>query len=303
MHRSGTSLAARALDLLGLSLGDPDRLQPPGRDNPAGYWENRFVTELDDEVLAQLGGSWDQPPVLSPGWELDPALDPFRDRARTVLAEAFGPDEADGGSPTTVRGFKDPRLSVLLPFWRTVTPVDTTVVLVRHPNDVAASLGTRNHFDPAHSVLLWLRYLLAATTNDPGHLLVDHRAFFTDLPDTLRRLAAHVGLPAPTDERVAAVAAHLDDGLHHHRSTAIDDDNPVVALGLAVWNDGDVDLGVVPPLVAAAIGDGWLRSPGDDEALRTARAEVVELTERLRRRKRERLAAATGGTSTDAADD
>ncbi len=90
MHRSGTSLAARALDLLGVSLGDPDRLQPAGRDNPAGYWENRYVTELDDELLAALGGSWDQPPVLTPGWEADPALDELRDRARGVLGDAFG---------------------------------------------------------------------------------------------------------------------------------------------------------------------------------------------------------------------
>jgi hypothetical protein len=255
------------------------------------------VTELDDEVLAALGGSWDRPPVLTAGWEHEPALEPFRSRARQVLDEAFGVPADDKAE---VHAFKDPRLSLLLPFWRTVTPIATTVVLVRHPHDVAASLATRNGFEPSQAVVLWLRYLLAATANDPGHLLIDHQRFFDDLPATLQRLAAHVGIDPPTAQAVAAISDHLDEGLHHHRSSVTDpanDDNPVVALGDAVWNGGDVDLGRLDPALAAAIRDGWLRAPADDEALTRARAEVVELTERLRRRKRERMAAATGAAS------
>ena len=72
MHRSGTSLAARMLSLLGVSLGAPEGLLPPGPDNPAGYWENKSIQEFDDELLADRGGAWDQPPVLVPGWEQRP---------------------------------------------------------------------------------------------------------------------------------------------------------------------------------------------------------------------------------------
>src|SRR4051812_19396084 len=85
MHRSGTSLAARAMDLLGVSLGEQDQLLAPGGDNPAGYWENRFLQEFDDALLARLGGVWDQPPVLPHGWETDPDLDPFRAEAAELL--------------------------------------------------------------------------------------------------------------------------------------------------------------------------------------------------------------------------
>src|SRR3954453_22283434 len=81
MHRSGTSLAARAVNLLGVSFGSADSLLRPGPDNPAGDWENRAMKELDDELLAALGGSWDQPPVLAAGWERDTALDELAERA------------------------------------------------------------------------------------------------------------------------------------------------------------------------------------------------------------------------------
>lgn len=176
-----------------------------------------------------------------------------------------------------------------------MTPITATVVLVRHPDDVAASLASRNGFAPATSVCLWLRYLLAATANDPHHLVVDHQAFFDALPAVTGDLARHLGLPEPDAATLASIRSHLDDGLHHHRThAATPADNPIVALGRAVWNDGAIDLGAIDPLTAAAVRDGWLRPPADGEALTQARAQVVELTERLRRRKRERLAAADG---------
>ena len=52
----------------------PNGMLRPGPDNPKGYFEVQSVVQLDDEVLAHLGGAWDQPPVLDPGWELDPGL-------------------------------------------------------------------------------------------------------------------------------------------------------------------------------------------------------------------------------------
>ena len=46
MHRSGTSFTAKAIQLLGASLGGPEGLMAPGPDNPSGYWENRDIKEL-----------------------------------------------------------------------------------------------------------------------------------------------------------------------------------------------------------------------------------------------------------------
>ena len=119
----------------------------PGPDNPAGYWENRAVKELDDELLAHLGGAWDQPPLLEPGWALDPGLDPFRERALEILGRDLARPSSGGGP----MGCKEPRLCLLHPFWRTVVAISHTVVVVRHPVEVVASLRRRNGMEPGQA--------------------------------------------------------------------------------------------------------------------------------------------------------
>jgi len=289
MHRSGTSFTARALQLLGVSLGAAGSLMAPGPDNPAGYFENRDIKELNDGVLAHLGGSWDQPPVLERGWEQDGSLDSLRSSASDVRGDAFGPPPSESG----LIGWKDPRLSLLLPFWRTVTPIETTIVVVRDPAEVTASLRARNGIEPPQAAMLWLRYLFAATANDPDHLLVLDRDFFVDLPGTLSAVAAHLGLPPPDQGVTADAREHLDPSLRHHVAATADsaNDNPLVALAAKVWNRGSVDLDVVSGDVAEAIRWGWLRPPIDGELLARARAEAVELRDRIRRRRRQERAA------------
>jgi len=166
MHRSGTSFIAGALRFLGVSLGAPDRLMRPGPDNPKGYFEVQSLMQLDDELLAQLGGAWDQPPVLDQGWEHAPDLDPFRERAAEILVDTFGPP----GVWAPVIAWKDPRLSLLLPFWRTVTDVETTIVVVRDPVEVAASLGARKYpVGASQAASLWLTSRPETTTSQPSN--------------------------------------------------------------------------------------------------------------------------------------
>jgi len=282
MHRSGTSFIAGALRFLGVSLGDPARWLKPGPDNPLGYFEIAAIVQLDDEVLADLGGAWDQPPVLDPGWEHDEGLDPFRARAAEILVETFGPVADRPG----MIAWKDPRLSLLLPFWQTVTPITTTIVVVRDPVEVIASLGARRYaVGAAQAASLWLRYVFSAMANDPGALVVRHTEIFDDLPGTLARLAGHLGLPAPGPEQEESVRAHLDTELRHHDAleTGAALENPLLDLARAIWNGGQVDLGAVPPRVADLLGRGWLRPPLDGELLARARADVVAARETLRK--------------------
>jgi hypothetical protein len=285
MHRSGTSFVASALRAFRISLGDPDRLMRPGPDNPAGYYELQSILDLNQEVLAHLGGAWDAPPVLDPGWEHAPGLDPFRARALRILDDSFG---TSGERPSLI-AFKDPRLSLLLPLWRLVTPIATTIVLVRDPAEVAASLSARQYrVDGPQAAGLWLRYLFAATANDPGHLLVRYGDVFDNLPRILRTIAAHLGIPAPSADAEASALAQLDPSLRHYREPrSAGPDDPLMAVARAVWNDGAVDLGLLPPAVTEALARGWLRPPVDSELLARARAMTVKLQETVRQRDRQ----------------
>jgi len=289
MHRSGTSLLARVASLLGVDLGAPDALMGPGPDNPAGYWENRAVKELDDELLAHLGGAWDQPPLLESGWPLDPGLDPFRERALEILGRDLArPSSADG--PT---GCKEPRLCLLHPFWRTVVTISHTVVVVRHPVEVVASLRRRNGMEPGQGAILWLRYLLAVTAEPALLLRLDD---LTDQPDeTAARIAAHLGLPEPARDRLDEVRASHDPALLHRGAGALAPTDPAPSspnldLAMVVWNDGEIDVTALPDALRAALAQGWLGPPENRAALDAARAESVELREKLRKWHRRRKA-------------
>lgn len=257
----------------------------PGPDNPVGYFEVQSIMELNEQLLAHLGGAWDQPPVLDPGWERDEGLDELRGRAALVLDDVFGPVQERPG----LIGWKDPRLSLVLPFWRTVTPIATTIVMVRDPVQVAASLAARKYpVGAPQAAALWLRYVFSATGNDAGHLLLRYDDAFEDLPGTLATVAEHLGLPAPDDDAIVAARAGLDRGLRHYeeRSTAGWVNNPLMAIASAVWKGGEVDLGAVSETVATAFARGWLRPPIDSVLLDRARADAVNLRETLRQRNR-----------------
>ncbi len=232
--------------------------------------------------------TWAAPGTSRPPWAWDgPTIlgstrsGPGRRRSWSTTSVRSAP-----GDPGRLIGFKDPRVSLLLPFWRTVVSVRTTVVVVRAPAEVAGSLMRRNGIEPPQSALLWLRYVLGAAGNDPGHLLVVQHDFFDQLGPTLIRLADHLGLPRPTPAVEAEVAAHLDVDLQHGATADAGDwaANPLVELAERVWNGGRPDLDALDPILTRALVEGWLRPPVESQALARARAEAVSFKEQLKRR-------------------
>jgi hypothetical protein len=63
MHRSGTSLITALLQSLGAHLGPPEHMMKPQPDNPRGFYEHQLLNDIDEEILARLGGTWSEPPV------------------------------------------------------------------------------------------------------------------------------------------------------------------------------------------------------------------------------------------------
>ena len=154
MHRSGTSVLTGVLGGLGLTLPRPDDRWEPLPSNPE-HFESRSMVTFDDDLLAELGGSWDGPPHLAPGWEEHPELLAFDDHARAVAGEAY-----PGSGPAV---WKDPRSCLLLPYWRRLLPQPLLAVLMwRDPREVARSLRQRDGFSLALGAALWEHYNRAA---------------------------------------------------------------------------------------------------------------------------------------------
>ena len=217
MHRSGTSMATRLLNLCGLHLGDPRRLLKAQADNPQGFWENLDFVTLDDRILARMDGAWDLPPANPAA---DPALlEEFRAAATdcAAAASAGAPESAAAGA----WGWKDPRCSLLLPFWASVLPGLKVVICLRDPAEVAASLSRRNGFSARLGLHLWQRYnerLEQDLRADPGiESVVTHYEALLACPEQeLRRLTDWLGWPV-ADEAIAEACASVKPELRHHR--------------------------------------------------------------------------------------
>lgn len=218
MHRSGTSLATRILDILGVYLGREEDLLHPLADNPKGFWEHRPLMEVNDEMLSRLGGSWDDPPTFPSGWASGSELEDLRQRAKIIIQKDFADAE--------VWGWKDPRNCLTLPFWQQLLPPMRYVICLRHPIDVARSLERRNDFSYDQGIYLWLAYLKSALeyTADPPRYLVFFETLMENREQEVQHLARFLGKPelAEQSEVQSAVQDFIDEDLWHHRVATID---------------------------------------------------------------------------------
>lgn len=160
---------------------------PPQSDNPDGFWEHLGFVALNDELLDALGGAWDLPPKTNENLS-DKRLDPLRMKAQ-LLIEKF--DSA------TVWGWKDPRNSLILPFWEHLLPGLRTLIIVRNPLEVAYSMRKRNGTSYAFGLRLWEIYnrRLIEEAGKPDRLVTHYDLFFENPENELRRIANFIGLP------------------------------------------------------------------------------------------------------------
>jgi hypothetical protein len=201
MHRSGTSMVALLLADCGLYLGHERDLMPPAPDNPAGFGENVRFVELNEQLLAALGGRWDALPEFSAGWLESNDVTVLRARAEQ-LVQSFA-----GFEPW---GWKDPRSSVTFPFWERIAGPLEVVVCIRDPLEVALSLQRRNGVSLDFGLALWLAYneRIVATTSAGSRIVSHYDAFFRSPRHEVERVAAFIDLPVDgeTLERAAGRA-------------------------------------------------------------------------------------------------
>jgi hypothetical protein len=276
MHRSGTSLVASLLRLLGVFLGDEDDFIPADQDNPQGFWERRGVISLNNLVLRAGDAAWDR--VAS----FDAAR--IRGRFRRRFAEGAAPLVRTLDARGTW-AIKDPRLCLTLPLWRPLCPHAACVVALRHPIEVASSLERRDRIPLATGVALWERYTRSALLASDGlprtALLFDD--LFAGPEETAGRLRAFLAARRDIELRPVsdeAVRGHVNPAERHHRvADELSDMGCLLEPQRALWRI--LSTGVLPP--AAEI------SRMTPEALDLLRGYEREALRRLPWRRRLRI--------------
>ena len=210
-HRSGTSAITGLINALGVPLCQDADLVPAGEGNVAGHWESATLTRRNEQILHLLGAAWDCPPAADRELAQRLTADLRTGPARRAFHRAY---------PTDRWVWKDPRLCVVLPFWRAaLSGHQVAVLVVRHPLEVARSLAARNELTIGHGLAIWERYLRGALLGCAGLpvLVVKQADLISDPARTtreLRRFLAHHGFE-PT-RAVSGAAAGIDLTLHHH---------------------------------------------------------------------------------------
>ncbi|ORA76724.1 hypothetical protein BST28_20585 [Mycolicibacter kumamotonensis] len=206
MHRSGTSATTGLLAHLGVYLGAPERFLPADVHNPEGYHELQDAVDLNDRLLDWCGSAWDLPPELG-----DPHLGQLQPPPDLVarlksLVASMDAEAAAVGRPWAV---KDPRLSVLWPFWLQAKPTARVVLCVRNPAAIAQSLEIRNGLSLRFGLKLSEQYFehLLSIPKERIEAQVRYEELVSDPEKVARDLVRNLRLESDVDRTRMAISS------------------------------------------------------------------------------------------------
>lgn len=222
MHRSGTSLVTRLINMMGAYFDAGTTSIGFNDENPKGFWERRDVIAANDAILAHHGCAWDRlanmPMQSKPSKKDVTALQSTIHSMKNIILEL------DAHRPWVV---KDPRLCVTMPYWKPLLEVPVAVVMHRDPLEVAMSLKTRNHFSLSHGLAIW-EYSFVGIANavrDIPTIFVNHAEVISQPVKTVERLLKELekhgvqGLHMPT---VKEIEAFIEPTLYRSKLDDVD---------------------------------------------------------------------------------
>lgn len=171
MHRSGTSLVTRIINMMGAYFGPEGISLGFHRDNPKGFWERKDVLYINEQLLKHFDATWHKVSNWDNGRLADTPRALTRSIRRTIL-------DMDAHRPWVM---KDPRLCITLPCWLPWLEVPVAVITSRDPLAVAHSLGLRNRIPAEYAMAMW-EYYAVHTLNNAAPLA----KLFTSYEDMLR---------------------------------------------------------------------------------------------------------------------
>jgi len=185
-------MVADLLRRCGLFLGPDNKLMGANDSNLMGHFEHREFLEINQALLKYLGGSWENPPVSRPGWEEDPALNNFAREAQLLL-ETF--------ADSSHWGWKEPRTTILLPFWKRLIPNLHFIICIRNPLEVARSIAKRDGLSLSAAAYLWNLYTKAAIrdTANCRRVLTFYENYFDNPREEVNKVVNFCDLKMPTE--------------------------------------------------------------------------------------------------------
>ncbi|BAP55014.1 putative glycosyltransferase [Thioploca ingrica] len=203
MHRSGTSMVARLLNMMGAYFATEATAMFPTAANPKGYWEREDIRQLNDQVIQSLGMSWDNISDFDSPLLTEELQQRIRHSAQKIIFSL------ETRRPWMI---KDPRLCLLLPLWKPLLEIPVCVYVYRSPIQVAQSLKTREGFPLILGMALWEKYNSYGLAHcaDMPRILVSHQELVTQPVNTVKKLHQDLldcevqGLRLPADKEIRA---------------------------------------------------------------------------------------------------
>ncbi|MFO8088495.1 MAG: hypothetical protein R6U13_01545, partial [Desulfatiglandaceae bacterium] len=186
MHRSGSTVLAGCLKLMGVNL--ENATVQGDHDGHSGSFENSEIGKIHETLLRHLGCRWDMESGFQRNWEKGRAAKKAEESLGSILQRRFLTEDR----PFAVG---DPRMCRLMPLWKTVLAnhdvKPCVVVILRQPTEVAMSLEQCCGLDLTKGHRLWSAYNREAFEGCTGleYLLITFDQLLADPVGTLRSLA------------------------------------------------------------------------------------------------------------------
>ncbi|MGB0906165.1 MAG: sulfotransferase family protein [Maricaulaceae bacterium] len=196
MHRSGTSVLARILSILGGSL--PNTLLGSNEGNQRGHWESEVLIAKNEEFLSNLGSSWQDFRLIKPTKMRGKSSETMRENISTALREEY-----EGKENWII---KEPRLCRMAQLYfdtlKSQGVNSHIIIAIRNPLEVAGSLHARDKIPIHQGLLMWLTHMLEAerVTRDMPRSFVHYEDLLDAPTEEMKRLLSEMKVLLPYSE-------------------------------------------------------------------------------------------------------
>lgn len=186
--RSGTSLLMKALRSMGMRLSED--MMSGNYANPEGHFEDKDIVNIHRNLFHRLAAHPYLP--LFDGWTSMPVTNKVKEELQDVLKRRTTPSSG-------LWGFKDPRISSLLPLWfrvfNTEKAVPIFILAVRNPGSTVASFIKQYDDEPSMVELAYLTRITDSLHYTAGDCFIVHyEDWFTRPVELAQGLLTYTGL-------------------------------------------------------------------------------------------------------------